>query len=284
MATELGKAFKWGFLLKEEDIRRINATAEEHMRKIDKASAPTSTSSITATLVDGSVITARSLDDVIGLENGGARRIDALELRYSDGLSSTIQIKFRDGDRNPSSWTSVSYQVNGAERDWVFLAASEIEERLRRIRTIASNYIVQHRWFMVLPLVIAVLLSISLMQRVQAEGLRSTLNQIEAEHKRGTLTDPIEAILLIERERLATNYSGLRTVAVIGLSYVAPMVFFWLFSKLAPWLFPAYNFYWGDYRAFYDRRRQINNVIWIVIILGLVVSLVAAAIEHRIFV
>ncbi len=96
MTTETGQQYTSGFVLSEQDVRRIAQSAEEHAEKVG-ASAVTR---VVAKLKDGSLIESQSLDDILSLENGGQKAINRLTLSWDDGQESpksSITVQFEDG-------------------------------------------------------------------------------------------------------------------------------------------------------------------------------------------
>jgi hypothetical protein len=132
MKTEVSKGFNWGFLLSEQDLRRIIQTCQEHFSKLE-VTAPRQL--VSAKLRDGSLIDGEDVNSILSLENDGSKSIQRLKIVFDDGQETSdqhIEVQFQDGLKNSEGWTSIDYTVAGPSRDWAFLAASEIEERVRK--------------------------------------------------------------------------------------------------------------------------------------------------------
>jgi hypothetical protein len=80
MQTEIKRRHKWGFILTEQDLRRIIQTCREHGEKLCTGSVQ---QKFSAKLRDGAVTESANIDDIVGLENIGKRRIEKLHLVWS---------------------------------------------------------------------------------------------------------------------------------------------------------------------------------------------------------
>jgi hypothetical protein len=273
MKTELARSFKWGFVLSEQDLRRILQTCQEHFSKV-KASG-VFRQLLTAKLSDGSLVESDDVNDILTLENEGSKAVERIKVNFDDGKETkdhSIEVEFQDGLKNPEGWTSVSYSVVGTSRDWAFLAGSELEERLRKTKSIPSAYLVRTRWFIFVPMILAMVLSLWVSTTFLED--RSLGVSLETAYKNGQLKDPIEALIFLEKRRAAQHMGG-KFFAVMMLSFSLPAALFWVMSRLLPRVYPSYNFYWGDYKVFYDKRKSTMRIFWTVVVLGVLVSLVA---------
>jgi hypothetical protein len=90
-------------------------------------------------------------------------------------------------------------------------------------------------------------------------GLFSTLwnlpdvaMSLEEEYQKGTIKDPIEAIIYVERfkqdSQAPWNLFGPMVLATAGL-----IALYLIGNVLLPRVSPAYNFLWGDYVQFYKK-------------------------------
>lgn len=275
MKTEVPKTYKTGFTLSELELRRIAQTCQEHMLK--QVAQENIHTLITATLQDGTIIETSVVDDILALENAGSKQVKKVTLEYKDKKEDPanykISLEFQNADRNPTSWVSIDLNVVGQIRDWAFLAAADIDERLKRVKQLSSSFIVNNRWFVIVPMVI----SISIMPFVLPSSFSApaAIDKLEKAYQSGVIKDPIEAMIFLER---AKNDSTARWVYFLPtiLSYGIPWLIFWGLGKIFSVVAPAYNFYWGDYVSYYDKRRTAQNIFWIVIVLGIVVSIVSA--------
>src|SRR5437764_14877895 len=142
MKTEVSKKYRWGFVLSEQEVRRIVKTCDEHILKLGLESPH---QKFTAKLKDGSLVESEDINDIVSLENEGSKKIQRINILFDDGKEKpeqSIEVEFQDALRDPHGWTSISFTVIGQSRDWAFLAASELEERVRKTKTTALTYIV----------------------------------------------------------------------------------------------------------------------------------------------
>jgi hypothetical protein len=274
MKTEINRSFNWGFVLTEQELRRLIQTCNEHLaNKLDPALRRVR---FTARLRDGSVIECDQVEDLLSLENAGSRAIQKLTLIFDDGKDVSdwgILVRFQDGDRNPASWNSVDLEIVGQSRDWAFVAASDLDERVRRVKRMPYQFILRNKWAIWLPLVAGLVLMTIVLSLIPANDGAAT--QLEAAYGAGTVKDPIQAMLLLEKAHEA--YSPyLRNMLIMGVAWVAPLLVSWSVGKVIPIVAPSYNFYWGDYVQYYDRRRTMQFVFWSVVVLGVIVSVISA--------
>ena len=283
--TELKKNFTWGFVLSEQDLRRIVQTCQEHFFK--EVSEDDCQQIITAKLQDGTIVESHSVDDILALENSGSRKIERVSLKFSEKTSDgddefdfdksdwSIHIRFQDASFKTTAWTSISYSITGKTRDWVFLASSDIEERIKKTKVLAFNNIVENRWFTMFPFFAGMLLFMFLGFRFVYSDSPSKL--LEQAYNSGEIADPIEALIFLERAKEASQSSPRFFLIFLG-SVMIPLLLFWGFSKILPWIAPSYNFYWGDHIVFLDKRKNVQNIFWTVIVLGIIVSIVSGLI------
>jgi hypothetical protein len=272
MKTEVSKTYKWGYVLSEQDLRRIVQTCQEHLSKLE---INTPHLHVTAKLRDGALVETNDITDVISIENGGLKSIQRLQLVFDDGKEKseqTIKVQFQDGWKNPDGWTSINYQIVGPSRDWAFIASSEIEDRIKKTKTTSYAYIVNHRWFLILPMLIGLVL----MNVASDRLLRSKepVTVLESAYRRGEVQNPIEALILLENTR-NEGHMTLRIVAILLFAMLSPFALAAIAFRLAPRMLPSYNFYWGDYMATYDKRRGVMKIFWSVVVLGIIASLIA---------
>lgn len=137
MRTEIDHQHKWGFVLSEQELRRIAQSCQEHAAKIGIAVTP----KITAKLKDGSLVESENLDDVLSLENGGQKAINRLVLVWNDGSDrpkGSITVRFEDCAANTKGWESISVSVIGESRDAAFVAAADLDERVKKTRSLGA--------------------------------------------------------------------------------------------------------------------------------------------------
>ncbi len=273
MRTEIDHQYKWGFVLSEQELRRIVQCAQEHAVKIGTRAA----NKITAKLEDGSLIETESIDDVLTLENGGQKAVTRLMLLWDDGQErpkSSINVQFEDGAANPKGWDSISISVIGESRADVFIAAAELEDRVKKTRTRAWAYLFGRPWFFMVPFFFAIIL-ISVTSNYFSPATFA-VDRLEQEYTAGRVSDPIEALILLERLKASPTIG--RRMATFAVPFFTPFLVFLALAYLLPKIISSYVFYWGDVMARYDKRLNIIKVFWIIIVLGILASVIGGLI------
>ncbi len=274
MKTEVPKAYKSGFTLSEVELRRIAQTCQEHMLKLFAPQNIRTT--FTATLVDGSIIETSVIDDILALENSGSRQVKKITLEYTDEKEPAeykIYLIFQNADKVSDSWDSIKLNVTGQTRDWAFLAAADIDERLKKVKQVSSSFIVNNRNFLYVPMII----SLVIMMLVIPPNFDSSaaIDKLEKAYQSGIIKDPIEAMIFLERAKVEPS-ARLSLIFPMILTFSIPAILMLGLGKIFSVIAPAYNFYWGDYVSYYDKRRSAQNVFWTVIVLGIIVSIISA--------
>ncbi|MCH8878046.1 MAG: hypothetical protein IIA89_14710 [Chloroflexi bacterium] len=274
MKTEINRTFNWGFVLSETDLRRVAQACQEHFSKLSTASP---TIRLLAKLKDGSVLETQDVDDILALENSGSKGVRSIEIRFNDGAPDPayqIEVIFQNVSSIPRSWTSINLNIKGDDRDWVFLAAADLEERLKKTKTIAFDYFVNHRLFSYIPFLFGLVLFMFLMTVVLNE--EEAILGVEELYKAGELSDPIEALIMLEKAKVEVRgaFPAYLVIGVVGGPIAIALVIYWLFPRL----FPSYNFYWGDYVSVLDRRRGLVRIVWVTLGLGVLATIIGGVI------
>lgn len=237
MKTESQRSFRHGFLLTEQELRRILDSLAEQLKRAEPQLDPIIKFEIKYR--NGAVSETSQVDDVLSIENFGSSSIVRLEIdarNKKENPDRQLLVRFINADIDEDSWVSIHYTVKGQERDWVFIASSQIEERISKIKVAAVNQLFTKKYsvlvqaFMMIPLFVIFYL---LIQREPNVG-----EKIETLWKTGQIKDPIEAIVMVEKAKRATTSSFVWIPAVAVLS-VSMLTF--LLPMLASYLSPAYN-------------------------------------------
>src|SRR5687767_10200978 len=114
MKTELQKRFNWGFVLSEQEFRRIIKTCQDHYEKATLAEGSTKRILLAAKLNDGSIVESNNVEDIVSLENSGSKQVERVTLLFDDGKEPSdwsISVEFQDGYKNINNWTSVDFTI-----------------------------------------------------------------------------------------------------------------------------------------------------------------------------
>ncbi len=111
----------------------------------------------------------------------------------------------------------------------------------------------------------------------------SALQTVESQWKAGTLRDPIEAMIIFQKEadrRIGQLDPRLWVASSLAFSLAIPIGLSAL-SFLAMYLYPAYVFCWGDEAKRYKARVQTRNYVLGAILLTLVLGIIASIIGNK---
>jgi hypothetical protein len=101
----------------------------------------------------------------------------------------------------------------------------------------------------------------------RASTAKEELQRVEADWKRGLVKDPTDAMIRIERIRLASNEHATDTwPTLFPLSLFVGLPFL---GYVYVYFAPPYNFLWGDYIVLYEKRRSKGRFLLIGIVLTL---------------
>jgi hypothetical protein len=103
--TVLSKEYNWGFVLSEQELRRIVQECRDHILKTSKSEKWHQ--SFIAKCADGSIVETETVDGILSLENAGSKKIERLILAFDDGKNNydapdapepewSIVIRFKD--------------------------------------------------------------------------------------------------------------------------------------------------------------------------------------------
>ena len=277
MKTEIRKEFRWGFLLSEQELRRIAQCCRESFAKCG-VEQPKST--ILIVLKDGSRLESDKLEQVFELENHGTKSVERLSLRYDDGSADPdflVELNFQDGERNPKSWTSVDFRIISRLRDWAIVLAAEFEERIKRTKLAAFPYIFSHRITALVPLAIGFLLTMYFVTYFSQNSAFTAVELLDEMYRQEKINDPIEALIFFEKTKIESRYTRFSPLILLG-ALIFPISITLAVAFMARKIRPSYVFYWGDNVPYFDKRASILKVIWIALILGVPASIIGGLI------
>lgn len=238
-------------------------------------------------LRNGVLAETDSIEEVLGRENSGSGQIVNLSYEQSttEQTPSRIAIEFINVDaQDEEGFISIRFHVFGHSRDWVFVTSSLLEERLEKIARFALNQLggrgssrlLFYAVASLIPLVIWILLLVS------ESSSRPSL-RLEEAVKSGRVTNAIDAIILVEREKekaqsqFPFSASG-RPLALLGIGFVCFLAVVWFFYKY----YPVYNFCWGEYVEEFDKKENARRFWLIVVAIGLLLSFLGSLLANKI--
>ena len=292
MKNEARKTFRHGFVLTEAELVRATADADAQIRKVTKEPVKTQ---IEARFKNGTISEFDSIDALLQLENIGPSEITRLRIELQETPKRlipehTIAITFRNPEQEEDA-TPISYAVRGQDRDWVLVTASLLEDRIAKIK---NHSVRAYVWtnprppvFSTLALVFTLCLmgtfSWAIRKAVKTQ-LPSAATVMEKRWKEGSLHDPIEALIIIQKEADArTSHLDAQSVMLWSLAFAAvvPLALL-IITPIAAYLSPAFVFKWGDNAARYDRRIRARNFLLVTIALALAIGIAAGVIANHI--
>jgi hypothetical protein len=245
MRTELRKSFTHGFVLTEQELRRIHNKMMQQMKSHGKDNF---SSYYELRYKNGVRAEKASLDEIIADDNSGKSKIQGLKmalLSRSPIQETQIEIEFRvppptSKDVDERSY-SIQYYVVGDERDWVYLTSSELDDRIANIKQLPIfNYGVT-----------CIVIGMLILCFVAAYLISNRFFQLLLGYR--IILCLVPSLLII---------GGI--AAVYG--------------------FPLYNFCWGDYIKFFSRRQTLGKYVLSGVIITLVLGIIGSVIATLFFI
>lgn len=279
MRSEARRVYFDGFLISEQELRRLYDVIIQQMKKTPLG--VNFQSEFEVKFRNGIISEPAAIDEIFTLENDGSAAIQRLVIRLFDKEekpSYGILLTFS----NPSAEyieESMRYQVIGEDRDWVFITSSLVEERIGKIKRFTTQRIVgknlsryiSNSYTNIIGL-FAILFIFSLFM-FSSTPSGETIANIEADWRSGKLTDPIEAMIRLQKRVVLpgiNSYGQVFLFTTFALSIVIAIII-----PLTAFIYSPYVFYWGDGMKGVDRKRSIGNFVLVVIILGVILSVLS---------
>lgn len=278
MRTEITKSYSWGFVATEQDYRRLIQTATDHLLK--PAGAVLQPTKLTIKLKDGSIVQTQIVDDLFKIENIGNKTVREVLAELSSTHANgecLVKVELKDGAANEKNWDSASYTVTGDTRDWAFVAASDLDERLKRMKVIAWEAVFAKKWTS-LALMFAVMM-LALLGSTYLKTPDTTYVELESLYKTGKLANATEALIALER--IKAHRSDIAMMIPIFSVWIALFVVIVGGGYLLPRVSPSYNFYWGEYVGYFDKRIRVRNAVFTLVLLSLVVSVLGNFVSKK---
>ena len=258
MKTEVRKDFNHGFVLTEDELRRLVDCATQAMKRVlpDQGFA----TRFHAKFKNGTIAECNGVEDLLGFDNSGATRIVGIHIHSSEKsplARHQISIDFDNPSESRRQDSSIELHVRGEDRDWAHITSSQIEERIAKAHTPAIHKVwTFHGISIIVPLCAALFLFTSIIGLAISKPRGSgAADALEAAIRNNSVTDPLHAILLVEKVK-ATEYST-ETYRTIRNSLVIPVLLviaLLLILYAIQYLFPSHVFYWADAIKVYDGR------------------------------
>jgi len=280
MDVEARKSFKYGFVLKESDLRRLVDLARQQLEKAENGGVKPPHFNIK--FRNGALANTESLDEVLEQENIGSGQIIRLKCEQAtDGSApSRILVEFVNADQDDEvGYVSLRYHVFGHNRDWVFVTSSLLEERLEKIKRFAPNQLSKQAS----RLFVAAILPIVMLGALFAAMLSPTVkvaDRLEAAWKAGIIKDPIQALIFSQRQQESQG-AFVWPFAAIAMAIAIPVLLTLVWAFFYRY-YPIYNFYWGEYVEYFNKRESARKFWLVVVAVGLVLSFLGSMLANKV--
>jgi hypothetical protein len=278
MPTEARKTFQHGFVLDEQELRRIVDTADGQVRKVFRDDPRIR---LDAKFLNGTVTRCSSVEELLALENAGPKQIVRLEISVDDGndaktLQGTeIQVRFVNLAEEQDETRAITYSVKGSERDWVLVTASELEDRVAKVKRVSMHQLFKKNFVSSFITGVFFLGAMYFFTRRMASMPEPTL--VRDAINSGQHLDAAQAVVLLEEDVVMRGHANPFST-VLPWFVAIPITATFLISGIRKglnYLHPAHVFYWGDYSKVYERRITIRNYIYGGILVALVIGVIA---------
>lgn len=232
------RAFTYGFTLTEQELRRICNTIDQQMQKKTNAYQQT----FTLTFKNGGEEELDTLDKVLNAENSGGWLIREIIIITKCGSSNTrISV-----DLDTSSFTSVFLLIEDDDRDWVYVTASLIEERINRIKRPFPK-----------------IFSFPLEYALIAVGTGITIGM------------PLSLF--------TGNTPHHITISSVIALIIGPALILTGLTLANFYLIPRQLFCWGDMTTHFSKAKTIRNFIVVTLVLALLIGIISSLIASYLF-
>lgn len=300
MPVEQQRIFNHGYVLAESSLRRIVDTMKEQILKVDPSF--NDSEKYIVKFKNGVIADIYSLEDVLGLENGGSRTIIELSICLeSPDQKTRIQISYINIDNKESSASKpIELKILGEERDWVFVTSSLLEERLGATKKFSCRHFfgksgygktISYLTMMcMLGFMFFTIISIdpNASQNQAHVQLIEKLDKIEKLYNEKKITDPVAVILQLKRIDLAASDFLAEKKVPPAFKYfmfaIIPLMLIVLLPEILgnsfQNIFPRYIFSWGETDDLYQKAENKKKFLWGGIVLSLVISYFGGALAN----
>ncbi|MGI9652857.1 hypothetical protein [Chryseobacterium sp. RLHN22] len=291
--SELTRSLNKGFLLNEQELKRIIDVISEQFDKLGENKK--AKYNYTIKNFNGLVEETDNLEHLLKSENiGNSQIIELIIIAISEDESNSIFLKFSNNlsDRNGEE-RAIKYTIKSEERDWAIISSSLIDDRLNRI---SKNNVTS----LLIRRIIAIFIAIFMISMISYVTFilgdkdsnnnitLKTLNNIEKSIAKGTDLDILSSIVKIEKSKIETHNS--MSLSKYILMIFVPFLLLTLFAedlrKLTNRYFPSRIFYWGDFIEKYDkmirRRNFFLGFIFITIVISIIINLFSNYLWERV--
>lgn len=258
MAAKLNHTFDKGFLLNEEHLRKIKDIISN---RVDETSIKYNVSR-----EDSFLFKTDKIEDIIKENNLKREKIKEITLTSIDeNADIDLKINFElDG---------VKLSITGADRDTVFLLASELKNYISS-EVCTVHQITKHSKLINLVLIGSYLVLITSFIANMASPSTSEVNAILDSNN---INEKINFLITKDvNQPFSKYYIVLLVPMMLGGVYLDDV-----FNKFASYFFPSNLFLFGKEQERYDKRMDIRSKFIWVIAAGLIISIVAGVLTNK---
>ncbi|MBW6529135.1 hypothetical protein KZ820_00135 [Sphingomonas sp. RRHST34] len=278
MKTEVTPKIKSGFFLNEVELTRIKDAQNEQIKKasggIDAAFK------YAVKYRNGVIADHASVSEIVSEENDGTRAVVRMSLKAINPVDPEcyVEVTFSDVayEQNSDS-IPISFAVSSNDKDWTFVTASTIEERIDKVKSSKiRNAFSAKNFVRAFPLIgVSALSAMTFMMESATDRKIERIKEIRRTSR--TLAEYIFRVDTMRSTESDMTY------------YFMPLVLLPMFllllsdplEKLLRPLFPRYVFYWGDNIPRQDRRIAMLKVLGGGVVLAIIVGVIGNYIYDR---
>ena len=283
--VESDKSFYHGFILSEQEFRRIIDTIVQQLKKSINETEPLL--SYELKFENGVIAKTTSIDEIFSVENSGSGEIIRIKIVGEIGSEENyhkIELSFRNStSENESSNIPINHIIKGKSKDWVFVTSSLIEERIKKIKKVnlvtkATSSKRGVADFILMPFMLLILIG-TVATTIYLEK-DNYIEEIETKWKAKEITDPIEVLLIFEKQKSALK--DLEPMKYVLVGAFGLMVIFLFARYFFLKFYPSYNFCWGDYLEKFNKKGKFRKGFMTIFIIGILVSIIGGLIANNI--
>lgn len=277
LSVEANNIFYYGFVLNEQELRRLVSLIQDQLSKETEESI---TTIYIVKYENGVVEETNDIEEIFTIENSGSEKIIELKINSKIEGKREIVVDFIDASSdNVRSNVSIKYSISGNTRDWVLVTSSLIEERIRKVKRISIKRFFKNESFAVIGMLMIMLLTVFPLINSRADK-QEDLTRIRKDYESGKLTDEREMLLQLFESDINSEYKDFPNPTNILLVFGSVTLLMIITSLYISKLYPIYNFCWGDYEEVFKKKEGTRKTINWVVLVGLAVSIVAGFIVN----
>jgi hypothetical protein len=224
MRTELNSSSDKIFFVSDQELIRLKDTINEQIKKINHDNGASFLFEIR--LKNGAISNPSILDEILSLENNGSTLVERITINATADNAKTglVSITF-DKSGIDRFGHSIAYKIISADKDWAFICASSIEERISRI---TSNSFVKLFFIDVHPRIVPLIAMITMFLWFYLNIPRTEDYTAQIKELAATISDPVELIIeiaILKSSRMApTDTFFIILVLILSIFLFVPRV------------------------------------------------------------